>query len=204
MSRRASARPPDRRKLIGITTLVVIVVAVIAVVGLYSRPNTVVPQNATKAVGSASIKVGDKAPEFSVQTNAGPFDLAGVSGPVLLEVFATWCPHCQHETTTLNTIAAKYQGKLAVVAVSGDAFNMEHNGPESLADVNTFGATYNVRYPIAFDGDLKVAQAYLKDGFPTLVLISPDKKITWMQDGEVPPAALEAAIKGVVGPSTGS
>jgi thiol-disulfide isomerase/thioredoxin len=201
MSRRASTRPPDRRKLIGITTLVVIVVGAIVAVGYFSRQ---VPTNATKAVGSASIKVGDKAPEFSVQTNAGPFDLAGVSSPVLLEVFATWCPHCQHETTTLNTIAAKYQGKLAVVAVSGDAFNMEHNGPESLADVNTFGATYNVRYPIAFDGDLKVAQAYLKDGFPTLVLISADKKITWMQDGEVPPAALEAAIKGVVGSSTGT
>ena len=198
MSRSATARPPDRRKLIGITTLVVIVIAVIAVVGLYSRPNTVVPQNATKAIGSASIKVGDTAPEFSVQTNAGPFDLASVSTPVLLEVFATWCPHCQHETSVLNAIAAKYQGKLAIVAVSGDAFNMDHNGPESLADVNSFGATYNVRYPIAFDPELKVAQAYLKDGFPTLVLISRDKKITWMQDGEVPPAALEGAIKGVI------
>jgi thiol-disulfide isomerase/thioredoxin len=171
---------------------------------LSSRQNAIVPQNATKAVGSASIKVGDTAPEFSVQTNAGPFDLASVSTPVLLEVFATWCPHCQRETSVLNAIAAKYQGKLAIVAVSGDAFNMDHNGPESLADVNTFGATYNVRYPIAFDPDLKVAQAYLKDGFPTLVLISHDKKITWMQDGEVPPAALESAIKGVVGSSTGT
>jgi thiol-disulfide isomerase/thioredoxin len=190
-----SSKSPDRRKLIGLTTIVVIIVGAIVAVGYFSRQ---VPQNATKAVGSASIKVGDAAPEFSVQTNAGPFDLASVSTPVLLEVFATWCPHCQRETAVLNTIAAKYQGKLAIVAVSGDAFNIDHNGPESLADVNTFGATYNVRYPIAFDPDLKVAQAYLKDGFPTLVLINSSKKITWMQDGEVPPAALETAIHGVI------
>lgn len=204
MSRAAAKRPPDRRKLIGISTLVVVIIAVVVAVGLSSRQNSPVPQNATKALGSSTIKVGDTAPEFSVQTNAGPFDLANVSSPVLLEVFATWCPHCQHETTVLNTIAAKYQGKLGVVAVSGDAFNMNHDGPESLADVNTFGATFNVRYPIAYDPDLKVAQLYLKDGFPTLVLIGRDKKITWMKDGEVPPAALEAAIKGVVGTSNGT
>ena len=76
---------------------------------------------ATKAVGQSSIKVGDTAPEFSVQTNAGPFDLAGVSTPVLLEVFATWCPHCQRETAVMNEVATQYAGKVAIVAVSGDA-----------------------------------------------------------------------------------
>ncbi len=204
MSRAAAKRPPDRRKLIGIITIVVVIVAIIVAVGLSSRQNSPVPENATKAVGAATVKVGDTAPEFSVQTNAGPFDLANVSSPVLLEVFATWCPHCQRETTVLNTIAAKYAGKLAIVAVSGDAFNMNHDGPESLADVNQFGQTFGVRYPIAYDPDLKVAQLYLKEGFPTLVLINSGKKITWMKDGEVPPAALEAAIKGVVGSANGT
>jgi len=198
MSRAAAAKPPDRRKLIGIVTIVVIVIAVIVAVGLSSRQNSPVPQNATQAVGSSTLKVGDTAPEFSVQTNAGPFDLANVSGPVLLEVFATWCPHCQHETVVLNSIAAKYQGKLGLVAVSGDAFNMNHDGPESLADVNTFGQTFGVRYPIAYDPDLKVAQLYLKDGFPTLVLIDRNKKINWMKDGEIPPADLQAAINRVI------
>ena len=190
--------PPDRRKLIGIATLVVIVVGLFVAVGLLSRPNNIVPESATKAVGSSKIKVGDVAPEFTAQTNAGPFDLATVSAPVLLEVFATWCPHCQRETVVLNDIATKYQGKLAIVAVSGSATDSTSAGAESQPDVNAFGATYKVRYPLAFDPELKVATLYLKTGFPTLVLIGANKKIVWMKDGEVTEATLDKAIRRVI------
>jgi thiol-disulfide isomerase/thioredoxin len=194
MSRAASrSARPDRRKLILWSILALVVIAAIVAVGLASR--NVVPSNATKAVGNASIKVGDTAPEFTAQTNAGTFDLAGVSTPVLLEVFATWCPHCQHEATILDDVAAKYAGKLAIVAVSGDAFDMNHQGPETQADVNLFAQTYKVRYPIAFDPDLKVAQLYLKDGFPTIVLIDKNKKITAIRSGETPEAELLKMVK---------
>ncbi len=200
MSRAASSKSTsrDRRKLIGIATLVVIVVGLFVVVGLLSRPNNIVPESATKAVGSSKIKVGDVAPEFTAQTNAGPFDLASVSTPVLLEVFATWCPHCQRETVALNDIATKYQGKIAMVAVSGSATDSTSANPESQPDVNSFGATYKVRYPIAFDPELKVAALYLKSGFPTLVLIGANKKIVWMQDGEVSEPTLDKAIRSVI------
>jgi len=192
------SRPPDRRKLIGIVTLVVIVVGLFVVVGLLSRPNTIVPESATKAVGSSKLKVGDTAPEFTAQTNAGNFDLQSVSTPVLLEVFATWCPHCQRETIVLNDLATKYQGKLAMVAVSGSATDATGSAPETQTDVNAFGAAYKVRYPIAFDPELKVAGLYLKTGFPTLVLIGTNKKIVWMQDGEVTEATLEKAIRSAI------
>jgi thiol-disulfide isomerase/thioredoxin len=199
VSRKSTTRDP--RKLIGIVTLAVIVVGLIVVVGWFSRPNTVVPESATKAIGSSKLKVGDTAPEFAVQTNAGPFDLAGVQTPVLLEVFATWCPHCQRETTVLNDVATKYRGKIAMIAVSGSAQDSTGSGAETQADVNTFGATYQVRYPLAFDPDLKVASLYLKTGFPTLVLIGANKKIVWTRDGEVPEAALDKAIAGVISAS---
>lgn len=199
MSRAVSRKsPPDRRKLIGIITVAVIVVGAIVVVGLYSRPNNVIPQSATKAVGSANLKVGQTAPEFTAQTNAGTFDLSSVQTPVLLEVFATWCPHCQHETVILNDLATKYQGKVAIVAVSGSAQDMTGQGAESQSDVNTFGATFNVRYPIAYDPDLKVASLYLKTGFPTIVVIGADKKIAWTGDGEVQEATLAKALNGAL------
>jgi len=200
VSRAASAQRPDRRRLIIWIVVAIVVIAVVVIVGFASR--NVVPQNATEAVGQSSLKVGDTAPEFNVQTNAGPFDLASVSTPVLLEVFATWCPHCQRETVAMNDIAAKYAGKVAIVAVSGDAFDMTHTGAESQADVNLFAQTYSVRYPIAFDPQLAVAKAYLKDGFPTLVLIGPDKKIRWMTSGETSEAAIVKAIKPAVNAAT--
>lgn len=186
---------PDRRKLIMYVTLAIVIIAAIVGVGLASR----VPKAATDTGAKpASIKVGDTAPEFAVQTNAGPFDLAQVSTPVLLEAFATWCPHCQRETQVLNAVAGKYTGKLAIVAVSASPYGMDGSSPETQADVNTFGQTFSVRYPLAFDPSLTVARQYMQSGYPTLVLIGADKKIRWIRDGEIPAADLDKAINAVL------
>lgn len=184
----------DRRKLIVYATIAVVVIAVIVAVALASR----VPKAASDVAMNSKLKVGDTAPTFAVSTNAGPFDLAGVSTPVLLEVFATWCPHCQRETTVLNKLAGKYAGKVAIVAVSGSPYGLDGSTPESQADVMSFGARFDVRYPIAFDGDLKVAQQYLQGGFPTLVLIDKNKKIAWLKDGEIPETDLVKAVNSVL------
>ncbi|HEV3086427.1 MAG TPA: TlpA disulfide reductase family protein [Candidatus Elarobacter sp.] len=184
------------RKTIIYATLAVIAVAIVVAIGLSSR--NAIPKAASEAPISSTIKVGDTAPAFSVATNAGPFDLSQISEPVLLEVFATWCPHCQRETATLNSIAAKYGGKVAIVAVSGSPNGMDGSSPESQADVNAFGAQFNVRYPLAYDPDQKVAQQYLKGGFPTLVLIDKNKKVVWIKDGEVLEPELVKAIGGVI------
>jgi thiol-disulfide isomerase/thioredoxin len=203
MSRRAPAAakaPLLNTRTILYAVIALIVIAIVVWVGLASR-NQVVPENATKAVGQSKLKVGDTAPEFSITTNAGPFDLAAVSTPVLLEVFAPWCPHCQRETSILNDLAKKYGGKLAIVAVSGDAVDYEHNQPESQSNVNAFAATYQTRYPIAFDQNLKVAGLYLHSGYPSIHLIDKNKKITFQREGEVSEADLVKAIDATLRPN---
>ncbi len=182
------------RKTILYATIAVVVIAIIVGVGLASR----VPKAASEAPIQSHLKVGDTAPAFAVSTNAGPFDLAQVSTPVLLEVFATWCPHCQRETAILNDIATKYAGKIAIVAVSGSQTGMDGTTPESQADVNAFGAQFQVRYPVAFDPEQKVAQGYLQGGFPTITLIDKNKKVTWIKDGEVPEADLVKHIQTII------
>jgi thiol-disulfide isomerase/thioredoxin len=198
MSRAVASKssPSDRRKVILYATIAVVIVAIIVGVGLASR--NAVPKAASNAPIDSKLKVGDTAPEFAAQTNAGPVDLAQVGTPVLLEVFATWCPHCQRETAVLNGLAAKYAGKLQIVAVSGSPYGLDGSSPESQNDVNQFGATYQVRYPLAFDPDLKVAQLYLQGGFPTLVLIDKTKKIRWIRSGEVPQPDFVKAIDTVI------
>jgi thiol-disulfide isomerase/thioredoxin len=194
MSRAAAkSSSPDRRKLILYVTLAVVIVAIIVAIGLASRTN-VVPKAASEAPMNSKLKPGDTAPSFAVQTNAGPFDLAQTPTPVLLEVFATWCPHCQRETAVLNQLAAKYAGKLAIVAVSGSPYGIDGSSPESQTDVNRFGEQFQVRYPLAFDPELKVAQLYLQGGFPTLVMIDKNKKITAVKSGEVTPADLDKLV----------
>jgi thiol-disulfide isomerase/thioredoxin len=197
MSRATASKPPnDRRKIIIYGVLTLVMVAIIGVVGYFSR--SAVPKAATTTQSESKLKVGDTAPEFAVQTNAGPFDLAQVSTPVLLEVFATWCPHCQRETAVLDRVAAKYAGKIALVAVSGSPYGIDGTHPESQVDVAKFGQQFDVRYPIAFDPEMKVSQLYLQGGFPTLVLIDKAKKVSWIKSGEVTEGDIVKAIDTVI------
>jgi len=192
----ASKSSTDRRKIVLYAVIGVVILAVIVGVGLASRNS--VPKAASNAPMDSKLKAGNTAPEFTASTNAGQFDLAQVSTPVLLEVFATWCPHCQRETTVLNDLATKYAGKLAIVAVSGSPYGIDGSSAESQTDVNRFGAQFQVRYPLAYDPDLKVAQLYLQGGFPTLVLIDKNKKITWIKSGEVAEPDFVKAIDPVI------
>jgi thiol-disulfide isomerase/thioredoxin len=162
---------------------------------MLSRNPGIVPQSATETHQQSTIKVGDKAPEFAASTTAGPFDLASANTPVMLEVFATWCPHCQRETKIIDDLYAKYGKQISIVAVSGSNVGGDGNGPASQADVIAFAQKFNVKYPIAFDPDLKVANAYLQSGFPTIVVIKPDKTISYIGDGELAESTLETAIK---------
>ena len=197
MSRAAAkSAPPDRRKIAIYGGVTILVIAAIVTIGLLNRSS--VPKAASDSPITSQIAVGQTAPEFTAQTNAGPFDLANVSTPVLVEVFATWCPHCQNETSVLNAVAAKYAGKVALVAVSGSPTGMDGNTPESQADVNTFGQRFGVRYPIAFDPELKVANQYISNGFPTLVVIDKNKKVTYVTSGETTQASIEKALKPVL------
>ncbi len=194
MSRtKTPAASANSRKTILYATIAVVIVGIVVAVGIASR-SSVVPESATKAVGQSKLKVGDTAPQFSIATNAGNFDLAGVSTPVLLEVFAPWCPHCQKEAPILNDLATKYAGKLAIVAVSGDAVDLEHNTAESESNIHVFADQYQTRYPVAFDRDLKVAALYLRTGFPSVYVIDGKKRIRFEQEGEIPEADLVKAI----------
>ncbi len=197
MSRAIANRPPaDRRKLILWVTLAVVVIAVIVAVALASRQ--VVPNAASNAPMQANLKVGDTAPEFSVQTTAGPFDLNSIPTPVVLEAFATWCPHCQRETQVMNSLAQRFAGKIAFVAVSASPYGIDGQSPETQTDVNQFGATFHVVYPLAFDPTLKVGQEYLRGGYPTIAVIDKNKKIRYYQDGERSEAELAKAIQSVL------
>lgn len=191
-SRRSAA---DRRKPILYVTLGLIAIALVVTVAVLSRNPSIVPQSATETHAQSTLKVGDTAPPFAVSTTAGPFDLATAKTPVMLEVFATWCPHCQRETKIIDSLYKKYGQQITIVGVSGSNVGADNNTPASQADVIAFAQKYGVTYPVAYDPDLKVAGAYMQTGFPTIVVIRADKKISYVGDGELPEATLEAAIK---------
>jgi len=193
-----AATPPDRRRLILYITMGVIAIGLIVAIG-YTKVNPfAVPEAATATNTQSSLKVGSTAPDFSVSTTAGPFTLSSAQTPVFLEVFATWCPHCQREVATINTLYKRYGKQVQFVGVDGNQSGMDGNSPETQADVINFVARLGVQYPIAFDPDLTVAHQYLGTGYPTLIVIDKNKKITSMTEGEQPEAALDKAIRAVL------
>ena len=199
---RAARRPTSAsRRTILFATVAVVIIGLIVAVALANRTN-VVSKSSQTLNEKAAIAVGQTAPDFSVSTNAGPFTLASVKTPVFLELFATWCPHCQRMVSTLDALHAEFGSKIAFVGVSASPYGIDSSSPENQADVMQFVDKLHVTYPIAFDPDLAVAKAYLQGGYPTMVIIGADKKIRYIKDGEIPAADLHKALASVL--SSGS
>jgi thiol-disulfide isomerase/thioredoxin len=187
----------NRRKYLIWGTIALIAVGIIAAVAFSSR----VPEVATlPAALDSTLKVGDKAPNFSAATTQGPFTLStdAKGRPVFLEVMATWCPHCQRMTQVIDQLYAKYNGRVHFVAVTGDSHGMDGTSEASQADLFEFGQKFHVQYPIAFDPDLAVAKLYYQGGFPTIVLIDASGKVSLITSGEHPEQQLAHALDQVI------
>jgi cytochrome c biogenesis protein CcmG, thiol:disulfide interchange protein DsbE len=186
----------NRRIWIWLTIAVVIVGILVAI--RYAN-NGGVNRSVTQAPIVSTAQQGQKAPEFTAATDHGYFDLSKTRKPVFLEVFATWCPHCQRETAVIDKLYAQYKHRVDFVGVSGSDTGMDGQSPSSENDVLNFASELHAQYPLAYDGSLEVAHRYLQGGFPTLVIIDRNKKITYLGSGETSYAELNAAITKVLG-----
>lgn len=175
-------------------TIVVLIAGSFAAVW-YANKGHAVQKTATQAPVQGTAQLGGQAPDFQAATNHGYFDLSAANKPVFLEVFATWCPHCQRETAIVDELYRKYKDRVDFVGVTGSTVGMDHESPSSEQDTLNFVKQFNVQYPVAFDGSMNVAKEYLQGGYPTLAVIDKNKKITYLSSGETSFSELDSAIK---------
>jgi cytochrome c biogenesis protein CcmG, thiol:disulfide interchange protein DsbE len=186
------------RRILGFLTLAVVVL-ILVVSTVYFRVQAHGPvQNASQVPIVGKAQINKAAPQFEVETTAGLFDLSKTAKPVFLEVFATWCPHCQREAPIVDKLYAKYRSRVDFVAVSGSDSAMDGVSPSSENDVVNWIRRFNVRYPVAYDPILNVAGLYLQGGFPTFAIIDSQKKIRYLTDGEVSYGELDAVLRAVL------
>jgi thiol-disulfide isomerase/thioredoxin len=183
-----------------------VVVAVVAVAGiiLYAvlNRNQAVPGAATTAapILPPPLTVGSQAPTFTLRSSIGTFSSSQLAGkPYLLEIFATWCPHCQRMTRVLREIRRVVPAsRLAMISVTGSPYastsTPDQLVPENQADVDAFEAAFHVTWPTFFDPDLTVAKTWGLDGFPTIFIVNAKGTIVYVASGEVPAATLLRAI----------
>lgn len=190
----------------GAIAAIVLVIAMIGIIAyaVVQRNNQVsgaaVNPNAIPSI-PPPVKVGTKAPPFAVATKSGPLSNASFAGqPYLLEIFATWCPHCQRMTTVLRDVRKQFPlERLGMVSVTGSPIGMastpENQVPEDQADVDAFDQQFDVTWPSAFDKDLKVAQTWGFQGFPGIFIVDAQGVIRWAHSGEIDEKTLVAELK---------
>ena len=141
------------------------------------------------------------APAFTLKTPQGQsVSLAQFRGRVLLlEFFATWCPHCDAEAPNLKkTLAALPRSKYAWISVNADG--------ETAPSVFAFHRYYGLQYPALVDPSSHpgsfdaqgaagpVSTRYRVESFPTFYVINPQGRIVWRSDGEQPDALLRQEL----------
>lgn len=184
------------------------IIAVLAVAGIIAyallHANRAVP-GAAVATGAPQLPpplhAGARAPAFELPSKIGTFSSSQLAGtPYLLEIFATWCPHCQRMTKVLLAVRARVpESRLAMISVTGSPYAANSTPdnliPENQADVDAFESTFNITWPSFFDPNLAVAKAWGLDGFPTIYVVNPKGRIVYASSGEVSESELLAAIK---------
>lgn len=109
------------------------------------------------------------APAFSIQDLQGDTHLIEFNNntkPLLLHFFATWCPICELENHTLNSLSDDYQ--LVVVAMqSGNADKVKQYQQE-----------HQLKMTLYNDESGDISSLYKVTGVPTSFIINPEGKIT--------------------------
>jgi cytochrome c-type biogenesis protein len=146
------------------------------------------------------LRPGDPVPVYGAPTLAGDTVwLAGLQGgPVMLNVWATWCPPCREEMPGLQQLHERYGGQgLSVVAVSVDS-----RGAEDA--IERFVADFGISFTILHDPAEVVAQRFRTSGVPQTFLLDGSGRLVERWIGKFDPVSPEvtALVEGALPDAT--
>ncbi len=177
------------KKWLGILLLVVLIG--IAGFNLYSdRKNITDIGNTGIAVenDATGIAVGDKAPDFTLQTVSGEkVKLSDYKGKkVFLNFWATWCPPCKEEMPHMQSFYEEKPEHVEILAV---------NFEESQQRITDFTDQYGLTFPVLMDKEGKVSEAYEIYTIPTTYVLNEDGTVSQKIIGPMDRPMMEKIIK---------
>ncbi len=149
------------------------------------------------------LPIGARAPDFRLSTpTRESVRLAAYRGKaVLLEFFATWCPHCAVEAPHLADLDRRLpDARYGFLSINADG--------EDAGSVFAYHRYFGLRFPALLDPSARsgsfheagaagpVTRRYRVLAFPTFYVVAPDGRITWASDGEQPDALLLQELRG--------
>jgi len=195
--RAAARRRRQRRSTLGrgLGALALVAIVTVAVVVIAGAEDGGGPSGATEVTvagqaRSEPLAAGEEVPDFSAPGLAGGLvawsDYAG--RPIVLSIWAPWCPSCQKELPILDRIVREFPdvSLVTIVTAIGDK-----PGPTPEGYLADNGLTF----PAAVDdGAGTLAGAFGITGFPTLYFVSSDGTVAEYGVGELSEQQLREAI----------
>ncbi len=165
------------------------------------------PADTTLLAPSKSVlPVGAIAPDFTLSTATGEkVHLSDYRGKtVLLEFFATWCPHCQAEAQHLSRLFQSLpRSEFAILSVNADG--------EDPASLYAFDRFFHIPWPTLLDpgtpagrykqsgGAGAVTNAYGVELYPTFYIIDAKGRVAWRNDREQPDMLISQKLHDAAG-----
>jgi peroxiredoxin len=129
------------------------------------------------AMSASARDISGPAPDFTLKSNQGKnIRLADLRGQVvMLNFWATWCGPCRQEMPLLNELYQRYQpAGFTLLGVNVDADTEQAN--KMLEDIP-------VDFPIVYDPNSEVSEAYKVDAMPTSIFIDRNGQMRYLHRG---------------------
>ncbi|MGZ8599138.1 MAG: TlpA family protein disulfide reductase [Actinomycetota bacterium] len=197
--RQAERRAQQRRTLgiaLGGVALIAVVVVFVVVLmkdegGNGAGPSTPGQVTVEGSPRTTPLEPGESVPSFTApELSGGKVDWKDYAGqPVVLSVWAPWCPHCQAELPVVDRVMKDYAGVgwVTIVTSMGD-----QPGPTP----EEYMLQNELDFATAVDDEAgTLAAAFGIQGFPTLYFVNSDGTVALELEGEVDEATLRSTIE---------
>lgn len=155
-----------------------------------SEPQDPTGKSSGGKTAKGAVKVGDKAPSFSVDSMNGAGKAAVSPGKVIIvDFWATWCEPCKKSFPKYQELYVKYKASgLEIVAISVD---------DEKGGVPDFAKSHGAKFPVGWDEGHKIAERWGPENMPSAYIVDKHGVIRHVHKGYRPgeEAEIEKEIK---------
>ena len=135
----------------------------------------------------------DPTADFTVYDELGELvSLSDFFGkPIVVNVWATWCPPCRAELPYFDDAAKRYEGQIRFMMI-----DLTDGATDTVDSATAFAREENgYGFPLYFDKDFSAVEAYQINAIPVTLFVRADGSLLHQQIGSMDEATLESYIQ---------